>query len=50
MFHELRILIEVTANKPSVPGILRNVLMSIVNFTLKLAPPAVAAPQQQQQQ
>ncbi|KAJ8927128.1 hypothetical protein NQ314_020401 [Rhamnusium bicolor] len=48
MFHELRILFESTASKPNIPGIIRQVLLSIVNFTCKLAPPQVHAQQQQQ--
>lgn len=47
MFHELRILFENTAAKPSMPGIVRQLLLAVVNFTCKLAPPQVAAPPQQ---
>ncbi|KAJ8971730.1 hypothetical protein NQ317_002560 [Molorchus minor] len=47
MFHELRVLLEKTAAKPSIPGIVRQILLSIVNFTSKLAPSPVQ-PQQQQ--
>lgn len=51
MFHELRMLTEATANRPAVPGILRNLLLAIVNFTCKLAPPLPPLqPQQQQHQ
>lgn len=51
MFHELRMLTEATANKPVVPGILRNLLMGAINFTCKLAPPLPPVqPQQPQQQ
>ncbi|XP_047120946.1 Krueppel homolog 2 [Schistocerca piceifrons] len=38
MFYELRVLLEHTANKPSVPGFVRSALRTIVAFTLRLAP------------
>jgi hypothetical protein len=38
MFHELRILFETTANKPSMPMFLRKILMFVVDFTCKLCP------------
>ncbi|KAF7282443.1 transmembrane protein 33-containing Krueppel homolog 2 [Rhynchophorus ferrugineus] len=41
MFHELRLLLEKYANKPNMPPIVKNIIGSIVNFTLKLAPPVV---------
>lgn len=44
MFHELRILFESTAAKPSMPGIIRQILLAVVSFTTKLSPPQVAAP------
>ncbi|XP_018565148.1 Krueppel homolog 2 [Anoplophora glabripennis] len=47
MFHELRILFETTAAKPSMPGFLRQALLAIVNFTCKLAPPQIQVPPQQ---
>lgn len=43
MFHELRVLFESTAAKPSMPGILRQALLAVVSFSSKLAPPQVAA-------
>lgn len=42
MFHELRILLESTAAKPSMPGILRQALLAVVSFSSKLAPPQAA--------
>lgn len=42
MFHELRVLLETTAAKPSMPGIVRQILLRIVMITCKLAPPQVA--------
>lgn len=39
MFAELRLTVEGIANKPSIPGAIRNALMSIVAFTCRLAPP-----------
>ncbi|KAJ8944017.1 hypothetical protein NQ318_021732 [Aromia moschata] len=48
MFRELRILFESTANKPNIPGIVRQLLLAVVNFTCKLSPPQVQQPQQQQ--
>ncbi|KAG5899966.1 hypothetical protein JTB14_034537 [Gonioctena quinquepunctata] len=47
MFRELRILFENTASKPSMPTILRKVLLAVVNFTCKLAPVPIQAPPQQ---
>ncbi|KAK3915333.1 Krueppel-like protein 2 [Frankliniella fusca] len=38
MFLELRALLENAANKPSTPAFLRNIIMSIVTFTCRLAP------------
>lgn len=49
MFRELRILFERTAAKPSLPQILKNILLGIVRLTNNLAPPqAQQQPQQQQ--
>uniref|UniRef100_A0A1B6MTT8 Protein Kr-h2 n=1 Tax=Graphocephala atropunctata TaxID=36148 RepID=A0A1B6MTT8_9HEMI len=45
MFQELRITLEGVANKPNMPGIVRNALMSIVAFTCRLAPPQRPAQQ-----
>lgn len=45
MFHELRLLFESTAAKPSMPAVLRKVLLGIVAFTCRLAPPQYAAAQ-----
>lgn len=47
MFRELRVLLEVTAAKPSMPGIVKQLLLRIVSITCKLAPPQVAAQPQQ---
>ncbi|KAF5296992.1 hypothetical protein FQR65_LT10144 [Abscondita terminalis] len=44
MFHELRILLESTAHKPNMPAIISNVLLAIVNFATKLAPPQIPVP------
>lgn len=49
MFRELRLLLESTASKPSLPGFLRNFMLGVVNFTLKLAPPMIPSPQPSQQ-
>ncbi|RZC39617.1 Krueppel -like 2 [Asbolus verrucosus] len=48
MFYELRILIERTAEKPGLPSFIRQALLGIVNFTIKLAP--IQHQQQQQHQ
>lgn len=48
MFHELRCLFELYANKPNMPGIIRNLLLLIVKGITKLAPPQVAATPPQQ--
>lgn len=48
MFHELRILFENTAAKPGLPGFVRQILLGIVSFTSKLAPPPIQSPQQAQ--
>nr|CAD7401913.1 unnamed protein product [Timema poppensis] len=47
MFYELRLLTEGVAAKPSMPGFLRTILLSVVKFTSRLAPPQ--QPQQPQQ-
>lgn len=39
MFRELRLLIEATAAKPAVPGLIKKALLAIINFTGRLAPP-----------
>jgi hypothetical protein len=39
MFHELRLLLEGTASKPGTPSFLRNILLSIIAFASRLAPP-----------
>lgn len=39
MFRELRLLFENTASKPSMPGIIRSVLLAVVSFACRLAPP-----------
>jgi len=44
MFHELRLLFEKYANKPRMPGFVKIILMTIVDFTCKLAPPVVQVP------
>lgn len=38
MFHELRLVTETFANKPSVPGVLRSVILNSIEFISKLAP------------
>lgn len=43
MFHELRLLLESTASKPGTPSLLRNILLSAVAFTSRLAPPSPQA-------
>lgn len=48
MFHELRILFENVAAKPGVPGFVRQLLLRVVSFTSKLAPPPLPSPQQAQ--
>ncbi|EFA01643.1 Krueppel homolog 2 [Tribolium castaneum] len=47
MFHELRILFEKTAAKPNLPSFVKSILLGIINFTVKLAPPQVQAQHQQ---
>ncbi|KAI4462388.1 transmembrane protein 33 [Holotrichia oblita] len=42
MFHELRVLLEAAAAKPSMPGILKQLLLRVVSISCKLAPPQVA--------
>ncbi|KAK4887592.1 hypothetical protein RN001_003863 [Aquatica leii] len=44
MFHEIRVLLESTAHKPNMPTIVRSVLLGIVNFATKLAPPQIPVP------
>ncbi|XP_030748046.1 Krueppel homolog 2 [Sitophilus oryzae] len=44
MFHELRLLFEKFANKPNIPSFVKPIVLGIVNFTTKLAPPVVQAP------
>lgn len=39
MFHELRLLLESAASKPGTPSFLRNILLSVVAFASRLAPP-----------
>ncbi|CAH0560517.1 unnamed protein product [Brassicogethes aeneus] len=48
MFRELRIFLELKANHPSMPAFLRSIMLNIVNFTCRLAPPQIAQPQQAQ--
>jgi len=48
MFHELRILVERTAERPSLPSFVKKGLLGVVSFTIKLAPPEI--PQQQAHQ
>lgn len=51
MFYELRMLFERTAEKPSLPQFVKKIILGIVSFTLKLAPPQLPpSPQQQHQQ
>ncbi|KAK9886963.1 hypothetical protein WA026_019221 [Henosepilachna vigintioctopunctata] len=47
MFRELRVLLESTATKPNLPGFVKSLLLGIVNFTCKLAPPAQLNPNNQ---
>lgn len=49
MFHELRLVFERYANKPSMPQFLRNIILGAVNFTCKLSPPMVQVPSPHQQ-
>ncbi|XP_044749120.1 Krueppel homolog 2 [Coccinella septempunctata] len=44
MFRELRVLLESTAAKPNLPGVLRSLLLTIVAFTSRLAPAVQQAP------
>nr|CAD7585689.1 unnamed protein product [Timema genevievae] len=39
MFYELRLLTEGAAAKPNMPGFLRSILLGVVKFTSRLAPP-----------
>jgi len=41
MFHELRLGIEMTINKPSCPLAIRNISMKAIDFICRLAPPTV---------
>ncbi|XP_060532275.1 Krueppel homolog 2 [Cylas formicarius] len=41
MFHELRLLFEKTAYKPNTPQFVKTILLTIINFTVKLAPPQI---------
>ncbi|KAJ3657433.1 hypothetical protein Zmor_009236 [Zophobas morio] len=49
MFYELKLLFERTAAKPSMPSFVKNILLGIVSFTTKLAPPQIAQAQQRTQ-
>lgn len=46
MFRELRSVLVTTAEKPSMPGIVKTILLGVVSFTLRLAPPQYAETQQ----
>lgn len=48
MFRELRVLFESIAYKQTTPGFIKQALLAMVNFTCKLAPIQMAAPQQSQ--
>lgn len=49
MFRELRILLETFAAKPSMPGIVKSLLLTIVQIACKLAPPQIQQATQQEQ-
>jgi len=42
MFRELRVVLEGTASKPGTPLFLRKILLSLVAFASRLAPPQQA--------
>jgi hypothetical protein len=42
MFYELRVLLEGTATKPGTPSFLRKILLSVIAFASRLAPPQQA--------
>lgn len=44
MFHELGVLLKSTASNPSLPNIIRKILLGIVSFVSKLAPPQIPVP------